>query len=740
MKRILILALGLGFFLGLAVFQAFAEKKEEWAVKGRAVTGTEIIKEDQRSSKFFEYRDLPSGFFVDGFNLSLAKGDRYIDFAAARVGRKDGTYNFSLGSYGKYKFSLGYNRIPHAFSFDGRTLFYESGPGVYILSDSIQKAAQAAAGDAPYSSRTELDAAMRNARLVVSDYLVGATPVALALQRNKTTLAFNYEISSPLSFSLNAVREIRNGTRPIGASLGFSNLIELPEPIDSVTTNIDGRLEFAPAWGAFQAGYSSSIFDNNIPTLRWDNPFRISDQTYDIPSGAYQNGNGSALGQLSLAPSNRAQRFYFNGLVRVLKSIRLQGAVSYGFFSQNEALLPFTVNSALNEVYPAATSGPGGSANAKAAVSTIDFTLSARLVKNVNLNAGYRQYNFKNESRERNIDGFSVVDQTWEATPETMEPYSFNNAKLFGSLSFHFLKNTSLQLGYTRSSFKRKLGEEDEGKNDEGTFKASLDSSPVGWLWLRASFLSAKREWSLEGRKDIYIPGFAFRRYEEANRARRAVNFQAGLSPFNNFDLTFSLSEGKDNYPKSEYGLKKSEFQMYAVEASYAIGNRASVYGFYSREEYSGDQASRKSGATFSTNTADDWTAALKDTFQTLEGGFTADLIKDKLDFDISYSTSQAKGTADLYSPPGGDPDVAVNFDKSIDSTTIRLLKTKLLWKLGPAFAVAAGYWYESYTIEDITRTLLTVDKLLDSASLYLGALEPDYKYQVGYLKFIFNW
>lgn len=200
------------------------------------------------------------------------------------------------------------------------------------------------------------------------------------------------------------------------------------------------------------------------------------------------------------------------------------------------------------------------------------------------------------------------------------------------------------------------------------------------------------------------------------------------------------MSEGKDNYPKSEYGLKKSEFQMYTVEASYAIGNRASVYGFYSQEEYSGDQASRKSGATFSTNTADDWTAALKDTFQTLEGGFTADLIKDKLDFDISYSTSQAKGTADLYSPPGGDPDVAVNFDKSIDSTTIRLLKTKLLWKLGPAFAVAAGYWYESCTIEDITRTLLTVDKLLDSASLYLGALEPDYKYQVGYLKFIFNW
>jgi MtrB/PioB family decaheme-associated outer membrane protein len=512
---------------------------------------------------------------------------------------------------------------------------------------------------------------------------------------------------------------------------------------------VETNVEYTKKWGSVRAGVTGSVFDNEVQTLLWDNPYRITDQTYHLPAGAYSNGNGSVRGRLALPPSNSAYSFHLNGFVRVLPSTRVSGSVSVGSFSQDERLLPFTINSALTPEYAGALSSPAATANAKANIGSVNFSLSSRIIKNIQLTAGYRYYDFANKTRELVLEeGYARLDQVWEDVPLRVEPFSFNQSRLFAKVTFNLLKNASFNLGYSFSGIDRsepvreaggEQGEEERDKTTEGTFKASVDTHLADWLLIRASYLNAKRDWSLEGKKDIYVPGFRFKRYFQADRDRDAVNLLFDFSPVEDLGLTLSYLLGKDKYPNSDYGLRNSDFSSYAVDLSYGLGGGVAVYGFYGRENYESVQSSRRSGAVFSADPADDWTAELKDKVDTYGGGFVTPLLKGKWDLDVSYTFSRTKGTSALSSPPGGLPDLAQNFDKDLDTTTLRILKAKLLWKLRRGFAVSLGYWYEQYELEDITRNDWTADFLVQGQGMYLGALEPRYRYHVGFLEFIWN-
>jgi MtrB/PioB family decaheme-associated outer membrane protein len=738
MKKTLSLILILGIVFSLSVLSSAAEEKEKDGVKirAKAVAGTEGVFDNGRSSKFYEDRDIPKGFFFSLLDIHVEKGNKYLNFNASRIRQADARYEVSFGDYGKYNLNFEWDKMPHRFSFDGKTLYNydeDEHTGFYTLSDQIQADAQNAVGDGVINA----NAKMGIARTLISKFLTGAHPVGLELQRNKGTLDFSYNPSVPLSVDLNISREERKGARPLGASLGFSHVIELPEPVDFKTTNLDANLEYTKKWGTVRAGVYYSAFDNQVQTLIWDNPYRITDQTY---SGAYSNGNGSVQGRMALAPSNTAMKFYLRGSFKLLNSTRLSGTVSYGTFRQNEALLPYTINTALAAIQTDAFNVPRETAKAKANIASTDFSLTSKIIKNVYLNAGVRYYNFDNRTEELSIPGYSRFDQVWEEVPSAVEPYKFAHTTVFGDVSFNWLENTSFKVGYSLDSIKRKLGEEDEGKSDEGTFKASVDSNLTDWLLFRVSYQMAKRDWSLEGEKDIYAPGFNFKRYHEADRDRNGVNVLIDLLLIKNLDVTGSFMLGRDKYPQSDYGLKKDDFTIYGLDLSYSFAPSASIYGFYSRELYEGDQASRQSGAVISTDPRNDWTATLKDTVDTLGGGLTYALIKNKLSLDLSLSSSKAEGKADLFSPPGGTPDTAKNFDRKLDATTLQSLKASLRYKLRADFSVVLGYWYEQYKLEDITRNDWRVDMLATGFAMYLGALEPGFDYHVAYLKFIWSW
>ncbi len=729
---IVLIGLALGLVSGSAVAQD--KKAEELAVKGSVSVGAQAVKEVERSSKFTEYRDVPRGTYVPFLSLDLTKGATYFYLEATNLAQRDQRLLAGFGHYGTYSLDFRFDEIPHRFSFDGATPYVEHSPGVFTLNDVIRSAAEALV---PTGTNTNIAAA----RALVSSFLTSAGPIDLGLQRKKASLDFAYTPSVPWAFNVSGSFENRSGNRPYGASLGFSNAIELPEPIHYKTTNVDTNLEYDQTWGTVRAGVFASKFDNDVQTLLWDNPYRITDSTY---ATAYSAGNGTAHGQTALWPSNDAVKFYLRGSFKPVKGTRISAAASYGTFNQNQALLPFTVNTAIPGSDPNAAnalSAPRETAMAKAHVSSLDLTLNSRLLKSVYLTAGYRYYDFANKIEELDIPtGYARLDQVWEAVPIAVEPYSYSRSRLFGDLTFNVLKNTSLVVGYSLYDVRRHLGHEtDVNKSEEGTFKVALDSVPLDWLNLRVTYINADRDWSLNDTFVAYIPTFNFKRYYEANRKRQAVNALVGLTPVANFDIQLTYSIGRDDYPDSDYGLKRDDFDMYGVDVSYTFAKNQVLYGFYSREIYDADQASRQSGATFSTNPLDDWTANIKDTVHTFGAGQVFEIVANKLNFNLSGSYSKAAGSSFFFSPPGGSPNTAVNYDAPLDSTTWWTVQSSFKWKMMKNLSVVLGYWYEQYNLQDIVRNDVAVD-YASAGAIFLGALEPNYKYHVGSLKFVYNW
>lgn len=755
MKRHLCLMLLIGMAFAVAARPALADDKaqDDLQIKARVAAGTEFVGEVKRSSKFTEYRDVPQGFVFDVFDLRLSKGSRYLNLSAEKIRQRDGRYGLSLGDYGTFKADLTWDKIPHRYSFEAQTLYVPSpapapAAGVfdgsvfnYGISDQIQSALEGAANYAA-------------ARALLSGFLTGVHGIDLGLQRNKGTLNLEYTPSVPVTLSLSASREARKGNRAIGASFGLSNAVEMPEPIDFFTTDLKAKVEYDKPWGMVQAGYDASIFDNENQAMIWDNPYRLTDRTY---ATAYQNGDGTSRGQMALWPSNNAQRVYFNGVFKPMKHTRISGIFSYGVFSQNERLLPYTINSSLavqDPVNPAlpffsgALEAPRETAQAKANVTSFELGLNSRLVRDkafsLYVNAGYRLYDFANKTAALEMPGFAVADQIWTAEEHAIRPESFSRSRAYADLSLSVVDNTSLKVGYSRAWIRRQEGAEVPGeprdRSHEDTFKVSADTNPVDWFLVRLSYLNSKRMRNLDGTEAIY-PTFNFKRYFDANRNRDAVNVLFGFSVTKNLDLELSYMRGEDTYPTTDYGLKDDNFNSYSADLTYELGKAASVYGFYTYELYKANQASRQSGATFSTDPANDWTALVRDKVDTIGGGFNTIIVKNKLNFDLTYSYSKVKGTSSFFSPPGGTPNLAVDFaNNNLDTTTLQILKAEFLWKAARRLSVALGYWYELYNLSDITRNDYKVDLVVTGFGMYLGALEPGYRYHVGSVRFIYSW
>ncbi len=715
-------------------------KEDLLTIKGQAVLGSEGVDARRRSSKFTEYRDVPNDFLFGFFSLDMTKGNRFFTFTADRIRQRDSRYAASAGDYGRWRAGFFWDEIPHRFSFSAETLYLENEPGVFTISEEIRALVENAVGNGGANAVANIGAG----RSLLSSFLDGVRGIDLGLQRNKAALDLAFAPSVPWSLTLSASRERRRGNREAGASFGFSFADEIARPVDFTTTGLDVGAEYAARWGTLRAGYAVSLFDNEIESAIWDNPLRLTDQTYDTPLPADVDGNGSARGRMALAPSSTSQKFYFHGSVKIARATRLYGTLSYGLFSQNAPLLPFTINTALTESFAGALSPPRPTARAKAGVTSFDLSFNSRISRSLTVNSGFRYYDFSDRTEAQDLPGGAVLDQIWEGEPTAIEPYSFTRWKAFADLTWRFARNTSLTAGYGFSWIERVEGEEIEGPGEntskENTFQAALDTNPYDWLQLRASYLRGIRKWSLDGTDVIYIPGFAFRRYYEANRNRDRITALIGLSPVRRVDLEISYSLGIDKFPTAAYGFMKSDFQSYGADVTYELGKAASLFGFFEHEWSKGDQRDRESPtAAFSMDPANDWSARLEDRVNSAGAGFRTVFVKGRLDLNVTYSFSRVRGSSILSMPPGGIV-VAANFTRGIDSTRIQILRGRITWRLRGNLSVAAGYWLEQWDLDDIVRNDYAVDFVTAGSGMFLGALEPGYLYHVGSVKFIYSW
>ena len=84
---------------------------------------------------------------------------------------------------------------------------------------------------------------------------------------------------------------------------------------------------------------TGSWFDNLDDTLVWDSPLRLDDST-----------SAPGRGRMALWPSNSAQTVSVGGYTKLARRTQLTGFVSFGVWSNDEPLQPFTINPTLPQL------------------------------------------------------------------------------------------------------------------------------------------------------------------------------------------------------------------------------------------------------------------------------------------------------------------------------------------------------------------------------------------------------
>ncbi|MBI4483162.1 MAG: MtrB/PioB family decaheme-associated outer membrane protein [Acidobacteria bacterium] len=647
--------------------------------RGRIEIGIRQIFGDHSSSKFNEYRHIPQGFFIQQFELNLPNllNDKFFfNFQSRETLERDQSYLLDLGAYRKYRLELAWDQTPHVFTNTAKSFFVESSPGVFTA-------------PAPLRSRLQSQPAD------LSALLEGARPLNLSLRRNAGRGTLTYTPASDWTLQFQYSREKQTGVRPFGTTTNsFTNTIELPEPIDYRTHQVKAGAEYANQRAGVQASYSGSIFHNEISTLVWDNPFRLTDAV-----------GGGSRGRLDLYPDNAAHNLSFAGALNISPSTRLIVSVVPGWMRQNDTFLPFTVNTAIPDV----PSLPATSLNGKKQTLSMNYTLMSRAVPALPLTLRYRSYDYNNDTPSLIFSRYVGTDGSLSAAGIARRnlPYAYDRKNLGFDASWEFLKKSSLKFLYEWERFDRE--HRDVERSNEHTVGASLDLNPRQWVLFRTSYKRSERDPEhYEANEESFPLGegptalgqlHGLQKLDEASRGRDRAEALIQIYPADTVTFAASYGTTQDDYNESTHGLLKDINHNYTFELTYTPRPEISFFSEYTREKFKYRQRSRQRVPPTATAPANDspnndWETHRRDLVDTWAAGVNGSII-DKLTFDAFYSLSAAKNSI---------------FTRALGSARI------------PGFLVT--------TAQDYPDTSNRLHQVVASIKVRLGALYPKFEYR----------
>lgn len=688
---------------------------------------------DTSSARFEEYRDVSGGFAVRKLHVTMdGTGARDLDFLATNVGKKDARYRLSYGKIGSYTLDVDYNKIPHRFGNDARTLFTQTSPGRFEIADPIQGALQSAIEQRWAANRNSVNFAFLNG--LITPYLDAEQRLDIALQRDRTRARIGLGSLGGMRWAAEYRHEARTGGRPYGATFGFNNVTELPEPIDYDTVDAEITGEWMGKSSAVRFGYRQSKFDNANRSMIWDNPWRLTDATdgsaYQAPGSA--SIGGASRGQAALAPDNDMDSLFASGNFRIGKAW-LAASAGYTVMRQDEKLLAYTLNSAIP-----ALDLPAESADREVRVlnGTADFKLP--LTNAWDLKLKYRFYDYGDNARRlRFEEGYVRYHGVLEDIGRITVPVEYSRQTIGLETSYDFGAGGNLELGIRRDSMDRERREIESA--DEDVLSLAYDVKPLGWLGVRLAVERGDRSTStyhVEAQEESFIEPEGInnlptlRKFDEAARTYDRFTAQLDFAPGESWSVTVGADKRKDDYDESEFGLLSDDFLAVHAELAWAPSESGELYLFGNRSDREVQQRARQSGATLSTNPLDTWEATFEEKNDAWGLGWRAKA--GRWSYDLSGTWTKSDGLADLFSPPGGSPDLAVGFDNYEDIELLSLVG-KLDYEINAQMTVGVAYRYEDFTIDSFI--LQALDYYLPGA-LLLNGNNGDYQADIASVYF----
>ena len=693
---------------------------------------------DTRSSKFLEYRDVPEGIAGPALRASGVTGNTIYRISGENLGQADRRARAFI-DHPLLRLDLTYDQIPHRFGFDARSIETRVSRDVYGVADTTQRQFQTALESVPRSSIT-----FPFLRALVEPALNTANVFDVELARHRTNLSLRVFPEAKVDTHITYFQENRHGTRGAGTSFGFGNVVETPEPTEFRTRDVGLSAEYPITNGLVRGALRVNEFENDFSSYRFDNPFRLTHSTdpsaYQAPGSA--SINGPAFGRIALPPDNRALNLAAGIVYKLPHNSRLTADLGVGRWTQDEGFIPITTNEAIVEAKSVVL--PRSSLDGKIGTTSFNAVFNTRPMKGFNVTARYRYYDLDNNTPRLTIPGYARFDAAWQPTARISVPYSWTNNRAEVVASYDF-KVVTVEGGLRRETMERTFRE--TGKTTEDIFHVAADARPVTWALLRASFELGKRDfdhYEFEHSEDASFvieptaPGNlpALRRFDQAKRDTSRVVAMVQLTPFDALTVSLNGVHYFDNYDKdSDYGLLKWRTDSYTAEADYTPTARVTLFGYFTRDNVKGFQRGRQSGGTISTNPLDDWTANNTDKSNSFGLGATFGVVPDKVDLRLATRYQTVNGNADLFSPPGGAPDIAVPIPQ-VDDTRLVTTSAELIYRLAERWDLSAGGWVERYRIRDAqsTGTLPYMP-----GGFFLAENNGDYKGNVAYVRATFR-
>jgi hypothetical protein len=762
--------------------------------RGEFTLGVSQTDSDTTSSKFLEYREIPNGLFAPNFRFAGETSKLRYDVWGLSVRQKDQAFKGFL-SYDKLLVEASYIQIPHNFGNAGRTLLQEVSPGVWRVPDTLQQAFQNALPATPparsgvvYTCDPRPSSVPANVQCVslfnlVAPALAAGNSVDLRLNRERGNVTLTLR-PEPVDVSVTYFRERRVGSRAAsGTAFGFGNVVELPEPLHYLTQDFAANAQVSGSWGAIRGGVRYNWFANRLPTMTFDNPFRLVDSTdasaYQAPGSA--SVGGAAVGVMALPPDNDSLTGSVGATLKFGKRSRLIADASYGQWQQNEtSFIPYTTNTAIyfdpdgpggpQALAPASdvSALPTARLDGKIDVTSFSTMFTSRPADNLRVTARFRLYDLDNKTPQIRIPGYVRFEGVWEDIPRISVPYAYRNQRADASVSYDFGVLT-LEGGVRTSHFDRHFRETEKTTENAVSLAADVRKD---WFNLRASYEKASRDYegleielSEEASFQIHsapvnvyaIPSgspiyaslcgtgpVCNLRYDQAKKDTDKINAMLSLTPGGGkVALTLFYLRADDDYTESRFGLTQAQFDTVTGEVTLTPSDKATLYAYYTNETIKNALRGRQSGATISTNPLDDWTSDVKDKVDSVGGGADFTLKPDAWFVSLQGRWQKVDGNNDIFSAAGGAPAnarTAVGGVQSIplyDDTRLLTVSAELKYQFAKAWTATLGGFFEDYEIRDSnTQGLLNYVP----GSFFLAYNDGDYQAKVGYVRLSYRW
>ena len=410
------------------------------------------------------------------------------------------------------------------------------------------------------------------------------------------------------------------------------------------------------------------------------------------------------------------------GFTKFARRTQLTGSLSFGTWSNDEPLQPFTINAALPQL-----ALPRNTTDAQANVLSTNLNLVSRPADDWRVAARFRHYGYSNDTPHFRRPQFINYDSS-VATSATGGPelYAHSRTSFDADATWSGLPPLAFTAGYTHNG----TGHDFRIYDSTGEDILRLVADAVGsqWVTFRAEYEFAdKRGSGLDEALLVEIHEQPLmRHFDIANRNRKRFTGQVNLVPNDLWTFSASAGFGGDDYDGSYFGLQESDFKVFSLSADYRHESGFGGGVSYNYEHYTGLQQSRSASPGQENDPLRDWTTDTAENRALLlpvchrRRGFGKNT-----EARISYDYSHAEGSNFYGVVPGGPLPAPSQLPNVFNK--LQQFHLDVRHRLSNRLAATLSYLYEPFDVYDYAFDQTVVNSIVQPSSLVLGYVYRPY-------------